>query len=119
MNISQVVHLTSDAWKGKPVKTRSPLWGKVRAEHLKLHPKCEACQSTKSVEVHHCKSFSDHPELELDPTNLMSLCDGPNSCHRTWGHMYDWSRINPSVREDVAAWVDHLQHTLNPPTTDI
>ncbi len=117
--LQQLTHLASDVMAGKPTKLRSPLWAKVRGEWLKAHPTCSCCGTAKQVEVHHCKPFHLHPELELDPTNFVSLCDGSNSCHRTWGHFYNWKHINPTVREDIATWVQHLTDAVTmPPESD-
>jgi hypothetical protein len=55
------------------------------------------------VAVHHVESFHEHPELELDPTNLISLCEGPIKRHHLKvGHTVDghssWSINNPDAR---------------------
>jgi 5-methylcytosine-specific restriction endonuclease McrA len=39
---------------------------------------CEVCGSTDQLHVHHIRGWADHPELRLDPDNLMLLCRG---CH--------------------------------------
>jgi len=86
-------------------KTRSPQWSEVRRHHLEYQSKCQACWGTDHLQVHHIKSFSTHPELELDPNNLITLCEAPSrNCHLTWGHLYDWHNINPFVVEDLAFW---------------
>lgn len=105
---SQLTNITKDFVAGKPAKLRSPKWPAARKAWLALHPTCAACGSRNSVEVHHVQPFHKHPELELEPSNFISLCDGPNSCHRTWGHLYNWSSINPTVRQDVALWRQHF-----------
>src|ERR1035437_1990816 len=60
--------------------SRSPEWPRVERLYRKLFPACAACGSSKRPQVHHMKSFSQHPELELDPTNLITLCMD-NDCH--------------------------------------
>jgi hypothetical protein len=105
----QLTALASDMMAGKPAKLRSPKWPAARKAWLKDHPTCACCGVKKLVEVHHVKSFHEHPELELDSTNFISLCDGPNSCHRTWGHFWDWKKINPTVREDIAVWLKRIR----------
>ena len=81
---------------------RSPLWRKVEKEHLKNHPMCECCTSTKKLNVHHIRPFHLHPELELDPTNLITLCMD-NDCHLYVGHLDNFRAYNPNVLEDVAS----------------
>lgn len=82
--------------------TRSKLWGKVRKEHLKLNSKCEACGTQKKLQVHHIKPFHLHPELELEPTNLITLCMNEQmDCHLLIGHGDDWQSYNPFVVDDI------------------
>lgn len=87
-------------------KKRSGKWRTVRRDHLAANPTCIACGGSKKIEVHHCLPFHLHPELELDPANLVSLCEGnPHvNCHLAWGHYYDFSNINPDVKA-TAAWI--------------
>ena len=86
--------------QGRP---RSPLWRAARRAHLLREPVCQACGSITSLQVHHVEPFWVAPERELDPTNLITLCEGDvRSCHFTLAHLYDWKRWNPHVREDVA-----------------
>lgn len=80
---------------------RSGHWPKVRADHLAAHPTCTICGATADVEVHHCRPFHEHPELELDPDNLITLC---RRHHFTFGHLERWSSHNESVRDDAANW---------------
>ena len=81
---------------------RSGQWARVRREHLTKEPACIACGRTTDLEVHHVQSYHEHPELELDPDNLCTLCGDP--CHLVWGHFMAWTRINPTVREDAARY---------------
>jgi predicted TIM-barrel fold metal-dependent hydrolase len=86
-------------------KTRSPHWPAVRALHLKNHPICEVCGGTSKLEVHHIKPFHLHPELELDPRNLISLCEGNKqlNCHLVIGHSGSFKKENPDVVADASA----------------
>jgi len=86
---------------------RSGKWPRVRAEHLAKEPACIACGRTAGLEVHHVQLYHDHPELELDPGNLVTLCADP--CHIVHGHYMAWDRINPTVREDAARYRAGLQ----------
>lgn len=81
---------------------RSGSWPRVRREHLGRQPSCIACGRSKSVEVHHVVPYHERPDLELDAANLVTLCAEP--CHIVHGHLMNWARINPSVREDCAAY---------------
>lgn len=81
---------------------RSPDWPRVRAEHIRKHPFCAACGGKVDLEVHHVKPFHLFPELELDPTNLMTLC-GKKNCHIIFGHCHNWSLYNAHAREDAAS----------------
>ena len=53
------------------------------------------------------RSYAQHPELELDPGNLVTLCADP--CHIVFGHYMAWTRINPTVREDADRYRAGLQ----------
>ena len=86
---------------------RSPLWDDVRDEHIRLHPTCEACGGENGVQAHHVKPYHLFPAMELDPTNLITLCTGRSSCncHLTFGHLGNWSHWNPRVREMAAEYL--------------
>jgi len=86
---------------------RSSHWPAVRKQWLKDHPACAACGTTKDVEVHHKQPFHLFPELELDPANFITLCEGrPGcNCHLTFGHLGNWTLFNPSVVDDAAEYL--------------
>lgn len=84
--------------------TRSPRWPAVRDGFLKTHPACAACGGTLRLQVHHVKPFHAHPELELDPRNLITLCMGEEDCHLNIGHGDNWKAWNPGVRQDALAY---------------
>jgi len=86
----------------KPRSIRHKDWPRVRREHLKSHGACAACGRTvkKELEVHHVRPVHLFPELELDPDNLITLCEGVHDCHHRIGHSFDWHAWNPLVRED-------------------
>lgn len=86
---------------------RSGAWARVRREHLEREPACIACGRTKDLEVHHVRGYRDHPELELDPRNLATMCADP--CHFVFGHLMSWQRINPHVREDCERYRKRLE----------
>lgn len=82
-------------------------WKKARDAHIKTHPNCAACGRTKNQEVHHVKSFSEHPELELDPENMRTLCADP--CHIVWGHLMNFSLINPDIDEHCSMYREAIK----------
>lgn len=83
------------------ILTRSKGWYKTRSEFIKEHPKCQCCGSDKSLEVHHKQPFHEHPELELDKTNLITLCDGTLKCHIFIGHLGNYKSYNLGVEKDA------------------
>ena len=87
---------------------RSPQWPRIRAEHLRKFPACAVCGETKkNVEVHHCVPFSVDPSKELDPSNLITLCEsGRNGivCHRAIGHLGLYQSFNKNVKIDSELW---------------
>jgi len=96
-------------------RPRSSKWASVRKSHLEKCPTCSACGGTSKVEVHHIKPFNLFPELELDPDNLITLCEswkkGVN-CHLFFGHLGDYRSFNDRVKEDATSWLEKL---LNKP----
>ena len=94
-----------------PVGTqRSGRWPGVRAQHLKKHPRCEVCGGIKKLNVHHKKPFWIFPELELDPGNLFTLCEGSRkiNCHLIVGHLLSYLSFNPAVDEDARTWREKI-----------
>ena len=90
-------------WSNK----RSKDWPIVREAHLKENPACAVCGGKESVEVHHKKPFHLHPELELEPTNLISLCEAKKygvNCHLLFGHLGNYKTENLHLESDVKTW---------------
>src|SRR5690348_7088243 len=87
-------------------KKRSDKWPEVRKAWLEQHPTCAACGGTKNLEVHHIQAFHLHPELELDPSNFITLCEPLGiEHHLKVGHTVNgkssWKINNTTVREDA------------------
>lgn len=82
---------------------RSSQWPRVEKEHLLHEPACAACgHRGKGLQVHHIKPFHLHPNLELDPHNLITLCEIKGRDHHLLlGHLDEWESYNVNVREDV------------------
>lgn len=90
---------------------RSSKWPTTRKQHLQKQPKCAACGGDKCLEVHHIKPFNEHPELELDLNNLITLCESKSNgvnCHLLFGHLGNFKSINPNVIQDVAIWIKKI-----------
>ena len=89
----------------QPKVRRSPKWGAVRQAHLGVEPVCQACRGEKRLEVHHVIPVHVDPTRELDPRNLLTLCEAPGRhCHLIFGHAYDWRLHVPKVREYLSQW---------------
>lgn len=86
---------------------RSGKWTAMREYWLISNPRCAICNGTESLQVHHKMPYHIKPELELDPNNLLTLCEKPSrNCHFTWGHLYNWSNYNARIDECVAFWAE-------------
>ena len=101
------------ARKTEDVFGRSGKWARIRREHLEREPACAACGRTKELEVHHIQPFHEHPELELDPENLVTVCSDP--CHLVFGHLLNFKRSNPLVREDCDRYRERMKNFGDPP----
>lgn len=101
--INTIKHLVADRDKEPLGKKRSPHWPAVRKKHLEQFPNCAVCGGTDGCEVHHIKEFHNYPELELEPTNLITLCEANKtfSHHLHIGHLGNYKVNNPNVVEDA------------------
>lgn len=116
---SESVSGVIDGWTGE----RSSKWSTVRNQFVAAHPVCEACGTSENLNVHHIKPFHNHPELELDLKNLITLCSGSYAngrynCHFKIGHDPDgpagskspnWMLSNPRVRLDARSHRQRLE----------
>ena len=109
MNTREVLQLIKDRVQGKAPKgsRRSSGWSVLRDTHLKMNPECEVCGRKTKVEVHHIIPFHVAPDKELDPANLISLCESKKNginCHLLIGHLGNYKRFNPSTKADALYW---------------
>ena len=83
---------------------RSGEWPRVRREYLKAHPNCEICGKRPLLgrEVHHKVLFNDRPELELNPTNFLTVC---RTHHFEFCHLFNWKRGN----DEIDQWIKKIQ----------
>lgn len=97
---------------------RSPEWPKVRAAYLAEHPTCAMCGIIhETLEIHHKYPFHLDPSRELDPANLITLCQHPShNDHLIVGHLLDFKSYNPDVVTDAATWLAKIQ---NRPTGEL
>lgn len=96
--------------------SRSGKWKTVRKNHLINNPECAACGRKNNLEVHHIEPYQLNPERELDPTNLITLCD--DYCHFVFGHLMDYRSWNVNVVEDCKRYkeqIDNKPHTFSQP----
>ncbi len=80
---------------------RSSKWPALERHWLSLHPTCAACGGRKQCVPHHLEPFHLEPEKELDPENLITLCNH-RGCHLLIGHAGDWHAYNPHAQDDAA-----------------
>ena len=92
---------------------RSNKWPTVRKNYLKDHSTCEVCGGNKKLEVHHIRPFHLHPDLELNPSNFITLCENMNdgiSCHLLIGHLGNFKSVNNDVVRDSLIWAKKIKN---------
>ena len=102
-----IVKTISEYFAGLPA--RSPRWSAVRDAHLKRNPTCAACGTKDKLEVHHVRPFHIFPNLELDPANLLTLCETGGNCHIMLGHLKNWKSYNLEVRKDAEVLLQKIK----------
>ena len=86
---------------------RSPQWSSVRDAFLKQNPTCAVCGGTKKLQAHHIRVFHLNPSDELNPQNLIPLCEvSSRNCHLNIGHLGSFQSWNENVVEDARIWHD-------------
>lgn len=89
---------------------RSAAWRSLRKKHLEENPRCIVCGSRKNTVPHHVVPFSVDPSKELDPANLVTLCENATfNCHLFFGHLKRWDRHNRHVVEDARFWRSRME----------
>ena len=96
-------------WFSKKLRyaVRSPKWPELRKEHLKNNPSCAGCGRKDSLEVHHIEPVHLNPDRELDPENLITLCD--KYCHFALGHLMDYKSWNKDVYFDSQVYFNKVK----------
>lgn len=96
--------------RAKPKVKRSNKWPALRKQWLKDHPCCAVCNSRKRCVPHHKLPVHKYPSLELEPNNLVTLCEGDGvNCHFLFGHLGDWRSWNFQIVDDVDLWRKKLE----------
>jgi hypothetical protein len=98
-----------DRIQGKAPKgaKRAKGWRKARRTHILENSKCAICGLTSKLEVHHIIPFHVAPHLELDPRNLVTLCENKKygiNCHLLIGHLGNYRRVNTEFQTDAMVW---------------
>jgi len=107
MNIFQRI---KDHFVDPTGQKRSSEWRKVRNEFLKKNPTCAACGKTKRLQIHHKIPFHINPTLELEESNLITLCTGKTlNCHIIVGHRGNFKQMNLAVEKDA----DYIRYMLD------
>ncbi len=82
--------------------SRASGWPSLERLHLSKEGFCRVCGTTKNLQVHHRFPVHRWPEMELDPSNLMTLC-APH--HLLAGHLCSWASWNENVVRDANRWL--------------
>lgn len=98
------------AWLAdKPYPKRSSLWPALRYAHLLQYPACMVCGTKDKVVPHHIVPVHVCRALELEPSNLISLCEGTGNHHLWVGHGGAWKAYVPTVAEDAAYFARRIR----------
>ncbi len=100
----RIKHVRKRAYAARSLgHPRSPEWPRVEQEHRLREPACVACgYKGRDLQVHHIKPFHLHPHLELEPDNLITLCQARGREHHLLlGHLDEWGSYNEHVRYDA------------------
>lgn len=89
---------------------RSGKWPAVRAKHLAENPECIVCgkkgTASEPNQVHHAKPHHLWAALELEPSNLRTVC---LRHHFAIAHLERWSSWNESIDDDAETWGKRLK----------
>lgn len=89
---------------------RSSKWPEVRKAHLEIEPTCQVCGCNKKLNVHHIMPFHFDESKELDPDNLITLCQDPkHECHIRFGHFGNYAtKYNPNIKVEAPLWLQRF-----------
>lgn len=84
---------------------RSSKWREVRKQHLMIQNVCQVCTTTKDLDCHHILPYFLRPDLELESSNLITLCT-PH--HLLFGHFMNYKSYNKDVVADAQIWFNKI-----------
>jgi hypothetical protein len=98
-----------DIFQGKSYlfERRASEWLKIRKAYLQEFSTCAVCGGGEKLEVHHKIPFQYRPDLELELSNLITLCESKKRgviCHLFFGHLGNYRDFNMKVVEDSEIW---------------
>lgn len=111
----RVINKVSIPPKPTTIKRSGKSWQTIRKQHLKEQPACQACGATTKLEVHHIVPVHIDPGGELNPQNLITLCENPNTgfCHYIFGHLaISWFKWDPYVVNRVTSHLAAIQFAM-------
>ena len=117
MIFQQLKQWFSDKKLGIPLgaEGRSSKWPAFKKQYALTHlPVCAICCGTQDLNLHHLRPFHVFPELELDPQNVVWLCNA-KQCHIRVGHLGNFQSINPSGATDIVIWRDKIRNRPQTP----
>jgi 5-methylcytosine-specific restriction protein A len=97
---------------------RSSGWTPLQKRFLEENPRCPSCGRTerKWLRVHHKVPFHVRPDLELEWSNLMTLCEWPTlNCHLWIGHGGRWDHYLPDPEAAAREMYRRLAARITPP----
>lgn len=102
----EILRRLKDAIQGKtlPGYRRSGRWPELRKKFLSGKV-CAVCGGKSKLEAHHIMPFHLNAQLELDPNNLIPLCESKHNgmnCHLAVGHLGSFKSYNPDVQNDAS-----------------
>lgn len=107
--LNHLINVVHSVIREKIIKkiSRSPGWSKVEKAFLASQPFCAACGGKTRLQIHHKIPFHDNPTLELEPSNLITLCMSSLECHLKIGHSGSFKQYNPNVLADCISVMFH------------
>lgn len=91
---------------------RSPKWRDVRDRFLIDNGSiCAVCGKIKNLNVHHIIPVHVDKSLELETSNLITLCENRTlNCHLWVGHIGNYSSYNIDVVSDAAKILEKIKN---------
>jgi hypothetical protein len=96
--------------------SRASGWNELSKDWLFNNPTCAVCGGTENLVAHHIKPVHLFPKLELERTNLLTLCDSRKyglRCHLFFGHYGNYRLYNPDVVTDAEVWLKKITYFHN------